>query len=502
MMGDPRLHARTLTAVGSLLIAVAMWLPCAHGASGDFEQRLETAIDQAQRELDAERRRIDNEGQARQRQLDDIRATCQELSAELVDRRLSIARKQQELAKLRRDRETLWSERVEWQEELAEIELVCEDMAKELGELADTLPVSEFREAQKQQLSKLRKMPITEQPEEAVSMAVTLVESFLREIRTTGVYEADVRDPQGREQRASVLRVGQNLFAYHAPSASATAIALSAPYEEKGFRWYERLPERMEQAVVAAVERASAPKDLYWLPVDVTGGMAATTTLSSQSPWDRLRSGGVVMIPLAFVAVCLTGLIADRLIVLLRESRHSLQFCDHVLGLCGRGDFEQAERVAARTKGVLSRTLKVCLAHRHSSPAVFDDAIQETFLHEFPKLERFLPSIRMLSSVAPMLGLLGTVTGIIATFDVITVVGSGRPQLMAGGISEALVTTATGLAIAIPGLLAHSVLSGKVDGMIAEAERFAATLSNLIKQERSSSSNGRDKRADANGATD
>jgi len=122
------------------------------------------------------------------------------------------------------------------------------------------------------------------------------------------------------------------------------------------------------------------------------------------------------------------------------------------------------------------------MTHRESSSAVLDDAIQETFLHEFPKLERFLPSIRMLSSVAPILGLLGTVTGIIATFDMITVVGGGKPRLLAGGISEALITTATGLIIAIPGLLAHSFLSGRINGIIAETERFAASLSNLIKQ--------------------
>ena len=92
--------------------------------------------------------------------------------------------------------------------------------------------------------------------------------------------------------------------------------------------------------------------------------------------------------------------------------------------------------------------------------------------------------------LAPMLGLLGTVTGIIATFDMITVVGGGKPRLLAGGISEALITTATGLAIAIPGLLAHSFLSSRIEGLIADAERFAASLSNVLKQKRSDSPSG------------
>ena len=96
-----------------------------------------------------------------------------------------------------------------------------------------------------------------------------------------------------------------------------------------------------------------------------------------------------------------------------------------------------------------------------------------------------------------MLGLLGTVTGIIATFDMITVVGGGKPRLLAGGISEALITTATGLGIAIPGLLAHSFLSSRIEGLIADAERFAASLSNVLKQKQSAMSKG-DKTGGAN----
>lgn len=199
------------------------------------------------------------------------------------------------------------------------------------------------------------------------------------------------------------------------------------------------------------------------------------------------------MIALAFVALALAALVVDRFLLLLCRGRHSLRFCDRVLRLCSQGKFDEAQRMAEGKKGVLPRTLRTCLTHRHSPPTVLDDAIQETLLHEFPKLERFLPSIRMLSAIAPMLGLLGTVTGIIATFDVIAVVGSGQPRLMAGGISQALITTATGLAIAIPGLLAHSVLSGKVDSIIADTERFAATVSNLVKQHERGPQNAQDK---------
>jgi len=114
-----------------------------------------------------------------------------------------------------------------------------------------------------------------------------------------------------------------------------------------------------------------------------------------------------------------------------------------------------------------------------------EDSVQEAVLHELPGLERFLSALAILAGVAPLLGLLGTVTGMIATFNAITVFGSGEPRLMAGGISEALLTTAAGLIIAIPILFIHSILSGRVEGLIADMERFSATLLNLVNKESS-----------------
>jgi biopolymer transport protein ExbB len=241
----------------------------------------------------------------------------------------------------------------------------------------------------------------------------------------------------------------------------------------------------MRQAIVRAINQAEGQEIVHDLPIDVTGTMTVASDLSSKSLQGRFRSGGIVMFPLAIIALWLSILIIERLFILLRESRHSLQFCEQILGLCSDDDFEKAEHLANKRKGIVSRILRVCLANRHQPSSVLDDSIQEAFLHELPRLERFLPSIRMLSSVAPMLGLLGTVTGIIATFDMITVVGGGKPRLLAGGISEALITTATGLSIAIPGLLAYSFLSSRIEGLIADAERFAASLSNILKQKQS-----------------
>jgi biopolymer transport protein ExbB len=481
-----------------LPLIVLLQAPCLSSDSTDFEDRLQTAIEQAQQELEAEKARIQKELQARRDDLQQVRAACEKLSGEIVERKIAIAQKQITLRQVRKQREMLWTERTQFQEDLAQIKSLCQDVHTELSELLDTLPVSENRKRQQQQFTILSESLEKDEVEAMIPSTFELVESFINESRTSALYSADIIDPQGRRQNARMLRIGQNLFAYNINGTSRTALAISDPYQQGGFRWYEDINNEMRQAIVSTINQAGSHSGIYNLPVDVTGTMTAATDLSSKSIEGRFRSGGIVMFPLTVVALWLAFLIIERLFILLRESRHSLQFCEQILGFCSNEDFEKAEQLAKKRKGIVSRILRVCLANRHQPPTVLDDSIQEAFLHELPRLERFLPSMRMLSAVAPMLGLLGTVTGIIATFDMITVVGGGKPRLLAGGISEALITTATGLAIAIPGLLAHSFLSSRIEGLIADAERFAASLSNILKQKQSESAFRKEKNSDTN----
>jgi biopolymer transport protein ExbB len=105
-----------------------------------------------------------------------------------------------------------------------------------------------------------------------------------------------------------------------------------------------------------------------------------------------------------------------------------------------------------------------------------EDAIQEQLLHELPKLHRCTSSLATFANVAPLLGLLGTVAGIIRTFSVITQFGNANPVLMAGGISEALIATAFGLIVAVPVVIVHSLLRSRCERVLADAERHAASL--------------------------
>ena len=113
-----------------------------------------------------------------------------------------------------------------------------------------------------------------------------------------------------------------------------------------------------------------------------------------------------------------------------------------------------------------------------------ENALQEAILKEIPPMERFLSTLGMLAAIAPLLGLLGTVTGMIDTFHVITMHGTGDPRLMSGGISEALVTTMLGLSVAIPLMLSQTLLNRTVDNRIGEMEEKAVALVNIIDKNR------------------
>ena len=105
--------------------------------------------------------------------------------------------------------------------------------------------------------------------------------------------------------------------------------------------------------------------------------------------------------------------------------------------------------------------------------------MQEVLLHEIPVIEKHLPTLKSLGALAPLLGLLGTVTGMISLFEVITSYGTGDPKLLAGGIAEALVTTEFGLIVAIPTILFHRILLNIAGRVISDIERHSITLLNI-----------------------
>jgi biopolymer transport protein ExbB len=125
---------------------------------------------------------------------------------------------------------------------------------------------------------------------------------------------------------------------------------------------------------------------------------------------------------------------------------------------------------------------KTALKYRDADRSVMENAIEETALGQMPRLERFLTTLSVLAAVAPLLGLLGTVTGMIHTFEGITLFGTGDPRMMSGGISEALITTQLGLAVAIPVIIAHHIFDRRVEKMMGDMDEKGTALVNLFSE--------------------
>jgi biopolymer transport protein ExbB len=136
--------------------------------------------------------------------------------------------------------------------------------------------------------------------------------------------------------------------------------------------------------------------------------------------------------------------------------------------------------MALQAHSPLGRVLAAGLANRHRDRLVMIEAIEDAGRHVMHDLERYLNPLATIASISPLLGLLGTVMGMIRTFRAVTISGIGDPAALAGGIAEALVCTAGGLIVAIPALVAYRFFRGKVDGLVIDMEKQSLRLVQAI----------------------
>jgi biopolymer transport protein ExbB len=146
------------------------------------------------------------------------------------------------------------------------------------------------------------------------------------------------------------------------------------------------------------------------------------------------------------------------------------------LSLTGAKVSAQKKSSSANTDNPLGRIMQAYEQNRGMSVENLQLKLDDAILKELPSLERGLSTIKVLAAISPMMGLLGTVTGMIETFQAITLFGTGDPKMMAGGISQALITTVLGLVAAIPLILLHSIASGRSKAVIEVLEEQSAGI--------------------------
>lgn len=199
---------------------------------------------------------------------------------------------------------------------------------------------------------------------------------------------------------------------------------------------------------------------------------------------ETVDAGGVISWIIAGLGAVAVLLIILRLFFLRGASADTGKILKEVGELVGKGRVGEALEACKRRKGATSRVVSAALRNLDREREHLEDIISEAILHESSHLNRFGSMIMVIAAVAPLLGLLGTVTGMIATFDIITEFGTGDPKLLSGGISIALITTEVGLAVAIPALLFGNLLSGWAEGIKDDMEKAALRIINTEQQRR------------------
>jgi biopolymer transport protein ExbB len=305
------------------------------------------------------------------------------------------------------------------------------------------------REELAERLAQVRGVPAME---DLNALRALLTEEMVRGSKVAR-FETTVTKPDGTSSQETVVRIGvfnlisANGFLNYLPD-SQTILELARQPQSRYVKMADNLYNASPNTTVAAA-------------VDPGRGSLLALLIQEPSLAERIAQGGLV--GYVIIALGIIGL----LIALLRWL---------YLGAVGAKIRGQLKAEEPHENNPLGRILKVQSDNRDADTETLELKLDEAILKEVPRLETWQGAIKVIAAVAPLLGLLGTVTGMIVTFQAITLFGTGDPKLMAGGISQALVTTVLGLTVAIPLVLLHSVVASRSKALIEVLEEQSAGI--------------------------
>ena len=362
------------------------------------------------------------------------------------------------------DREQELTARIESEkEEIKNVEDAVYNAAQKTHSLVDENPITAEYPGRISQLEPL----ITKEKFPGMEGIRTLVDIIWTEMTASGVvkkYVGTFVGPHFKETLGEIVRVGP----------------LPAAYKlDNGGVGYLRVGENKRLVAVGGdigwftertLSRYIDGKSEH-MPIDVSGG-TVFRVLAEEKTWsDYIEAGGLLIWPILLVGAAALILALERFIFLLRIRANSDKIMQDLESYIQQEQYDEARQYCEQKKRFPTcSVVGDVLQHLGVSREVMENAVQEAILRQVPRLERFVATLAILAAIAPLLGLLGTVTGMINTFQVITLFGTGDPKLMSGGISEALVTTQLGLAVAIPIMLLHHFLERRVDKILADIE--------------------------------
>ena len=194
--------------------------------------------------------------------------------------------------------------------------------------------------------------------------------------------------------------------------------------------------------------------------------------------------GGPVMYPLLLCSVISLTVIIERVIFWIREEKNrDRTLLNELMSLVEKEQFEEAKKRTLKARDYVIRTMVCGVVHRNFS---LRDALQMSADEEIARMRRYLPILDTMITLSPLLGILGTVTGIIYSFNMLGTVGAEHPQLITVGIAQALITTAFGLTIAILSLIPYNYFVSKIEKAALEMEKYGTNLEIIFERKRNS----------------
>lgn len=309
-------------------------------------------------------------------------------------------------------------------------------------------------------------------------MTEVLIDEMKRSGQVT-LQEGPYVGRDGENHTGDILTLGKFTAMYRSP-------------EEVGFLTYSTDSKKLfalttlpDRKMAKGIERY-LQGETEMVPIDIASGESLVGIGDHTNIVDEFKEGGDIMWPILLVGLVVVAFTTYKLIYLKRVHGDTDTIMGTVNDLAAKGDWAGVDAFMQKHQNhnwPVVNVIREGISARHEDRETLESVLQESILREMPRLERGVSVMAVLGAIAPLLGLLGTVTGMITTFQVITLYGTGDPKLMSSGISEALVATKWGLCVAVPAMLIHTLLSRRVHGVVSDMEEKAVTLSNTIQKE-------------------
>ncbi len=200
--------------------------------------------------------------------------------------------------------------------------------------------------------------------------------------------------------------------------------------------------------------------------------------------FELIKTGGWVMWPIILCSIAAMAIIGERFWSLQRKYVTPPSLLPQVRQWLDLNELDAARIELLRNSSPLGRILAAGLVNRHHDREIIRGAVEDAGRHVVPELERFLNTLGTIASISPFMGLFGTVIGMIDMFAGISTQGIGDPAVVAGGIAQALVTTAAGIAVAIPSVMAYRYLRGRVNELLLDMEQDVIKLTEILHGDR------------------